>query len=227
MCMRHISRPGCRPFLFACLILSTHAIPTAQFLAAVNYNNSPWFDPVEVHDDLTDGIYDVREPQRALCDVQHSHFRRINTYGHHSLLGACGVRTTTGVFYNEDVLEFAACALWSSIHNGAFCQASLTTPQPTGTVATLIVLLDSGLRIGSVVLADVDLSGGVPRRHTVAPQPDDALPQLIRYVDRDNICFPRGLVTCALSRGSSTSFDFEYFIRGPLITYVSLRRTTC
>ena len=207
-CSRHVLLCG--------LVLSSHIIPAAKATLEIDHAPIPHGD--SFRDYSGNDTTHIHRENLAMpidfvsCRVDAIPQDRILAYGHHSVLGACGVRVANLAPCGYADITKLACSLWSSIHKDLFCEAYLTSPQPSGTETTLIVLLDSGLRIGPTVLADIDLFGGVPRRHTLALPPEATVSHIIQSVDRDRICFPRGIISCAVSHSTTTFLDFDHYL---------------
>ena len=230
--------------IWVCLILNTHAIAAAQGPAWKDYEThsrtasqreqttiSTEYE--DRHGDLTtvdlnasaDGgatmIIDLpREGRRHARGYDCDHQQRLTVYGHHSQLGAYGPRSTlTRISSYEDV-ERAACEVWQDQTSVTTCYAQRSNPQPTGYL-TMIALLDYDEPYEPVVLIDIDLRGGVPRRYTLQLDQHEQTGQIIQRVDRDRHCYPHGVADCVLRHAASVFFDFETYNPQPF-DYVSV-----
>ena len=136
---------------------------------------------------------------------------RIAVYGHHGTLGALGVRI--GKAENGN-LRRVACTLWSDLL-GSNCESVLTKPQPEedgdGVRATLIATQGASHGGHTALLADIDLHGGLPRRHTVPIDEIRSFEKLISFVDRDRTCWQEEKWICVVIHGAKTYFDFDDF----------------
>ena len=155
------------------------------------------------------GVYHARRPE---CATEW----RLIVYGHHSQRGACGPRSVvTRLSQDEDVTR-AACEVWKEYPRVTTCHAQRTHPQPAGHF-TMIALLEYSEPYEPVVLVDIDLQGGVPRRHTIQLDKHEGTGQIIHRVDRDRHCYPYGSAFCAIRHASSVFFDFEHYM--PTVFY--------
>ena len=91
------------------------------------------------------------------------------------------------------------------------CNARRTYPQPDGEHLTFIALLDYEDTNSPVVLADIDLTGGIPRRHTAQLDRNEETGRIIRRLDRDRRCFPPGTALCAIRHATRVFFDFDNY----------------
>ena len=234
LCVRPTSRCHYKGIIWACLILNTHAIAAAQGFDLATHDRHTVYEtpqePTAMDIDYTDsdanassGIAvcsrDRRYGGRQSMDCHEE--RRLLVYGHHSVFGACGPRQTTVRLLPESEVERIACEVWQDHHGAITCHAKRTHPQPNGLHLTMLALLDHRAQHGPVVLTDVELQGGVPRRHTVRLDEHDDTGQIIQRLDRDRRCYPHGNALCVLRHASRVYFDFERYTP-TAFDYVSL-----
>ncbi len=232
--VRPTSRCHYKGIIWACLILNTHAIAAAQGFDLAAHDRPAMF---ETSQEPTTMDFDYKDSDAnaslgdAVCSrdrryggrqsMECHEERRLLVHGHHSVFGACGPRQTTVRSLLESEVERIACGVWQDHHGAITCHAKRTHPQPNGLHLTMLALLDHRAQHGPVVLTDVELQGGVPRRHTVQLDEHDDAGQIIQRLDRDRRCYPHGNALCVLRHASRVYFDFERYAP-TAFDYVSL-----
>ena len=190
--------------LMACMVLNTHAVAVIQ--------HAPFGEgDISRNDTVDDANLRSCSLGRQRLSSNCGDRQRLQVYGHHAILGACGPRyANVERRYTTDISD-EACQVWRDFEDGLGCHATLTRPQPDldPDRATYVASLGSDETHGIVILVDIDLHGGVPRRHTISLSKREAARNIIRKVDRDRRCFPNGVAPCVVRHGSKTYYDFE------------------
>ena len=190
--------------LMACMVLNTHAVAVIQ--------HAPFGEgDISRNDTVDDANLRSCSLGRQRLSSNCGDRQRLQVYGHHAILGACGPRyANVERRYTTDISD-EACQVWRDFEEGLGCRATLTRPQPNldPDRATYVASLGSDETHGIVILVDIDLHGGVPRRHTISLSKREAARNIIRKVDRDRRCFPNGVAPCVVRHGSKTYYDFE------------------
>ena len=204
--------------LMACMILNTHAVAVLQHSALSSnttsigsgYNNSMADRDPTLHADRWQDVHGNH--LRIGCNRNEG--RKIEVFGHHPIFGACGPRFGRANNQIGETLYTEACRIWNEIDGGIHCQAIVTKPQPKSTPprTTMIARFDQGPRRGPIILADIELHGGMPRRHTILLGEKDTTSSIIRKADRDRRCFPVGIALCAIRHGPHLYYDHDEYI---------------
>ena len=197
------------------LLLNTHAVAIVQSVKPLSdtlesQTTMPsTMDATMTLDNVSQAAISAKtdrlEP-RCTCGRKQEFFR-LMVYGHHSLLGARGPRSGRAHSLHDDDLVAAACALWANDFENHPCTAGRTIPQPPSSgsefeAITMLATYGPAMWFGPVILADINLFGGVPRRHSLQVRDNGVAGHIIDQVDHDRSCIPKGHTPCMVVHGS-------------------------